>query len=244
MGTEGQQAYRGHAGTCAGRIHASRSHTQLPSCLPSLFTCQVEISCHPPKSQDQAPEDQRFPKKRDKSPESPPPSPELSSAPSALGMPQQSHHAEASPSPHAFSVEAKTEQTLATSSFAVLPLSTVETLHWRGLVPATQSSPPLGAPGTSLMAGAASSLAAPWTGGSCIPLAGISSPSLIWGSTSVPVRALLPPQCFLCSSQPQSCLSSPNHSHSAVSKETSQAAEKRRDRRHSFPWGLALNLVP
>lgn len=34
---------------------------------------------------------------------------------------------------------------------------------------------------------------APWTGGSCIPLAGIPSPSLIWGTMPAPVRALPPP---------------------------------------------------
>lgn len=128
MATKGKQAYRGHTGTCAGCSHTSRSHRQLPSCLPSFFTCQVEISCHLPESQDQAPEDQTFPKKRDEVPKSPLPSQALSSAPSSLGVPQQPHHVEASLPPHSLSVEARTQQTPVTSSFALLPLSTAQTV--------------------------------------------------------------------------------------------------------------------
>lgn len=242
-GTEGQQAYRGHAGTCAGRSDASRSQAQLPSCLTSFFTCQVEISCHPPESEDQVPEDQRFPKKGDKAPKSPPLSPALSSAPSALGVPQQPHHAEASPSPHFFSVEARTEQTLATSSFAVLPLSTVETVPLERARACSTEQPTAWCTG-HITDGRGSQLPGSSLDRRLVHPAGWHPLPLVdLGEHPCPCQGFAS-STVLCGSQPRSWLSPPNHSHSAVSKETSQAAEKRRDRRHSFPWGLALNLVP
>lgn len=67
------RATRGYVMACIGHSHSSRSHMQLSSCLTSLLTCQLVISCHPLQSQDKGPKDQRFLKKKDEALRPPPP---------------------------------------------------------------------------------------------------------------------------------------------------------------------------
>jgi len=132
-------------------------------------------------------------------------------------MPQQPHHTEVSTLSHSLSVEASTEQMVETSSFAVLPLDRVEAVPLERAYACNTEQPQLGAQGTSLMAEASRTPAAPWTGSSYIPLSGTTLDIL--GEHPCPCQGFAT-STALCSSPSQSCLSPANHSHSAVSKET------------------------
>lgn len=158
---------------------------------------QVEISIHPPESQGQSHQDQRF---LGTTPKSPLPRLALSCAPFALDIPQQPHQAEGPPGP--LPVRGADNQ-----------LQGCAASQWSGDSPMERAytcnmeQPPC-APGTSLRI----SLAAPWTEGSYISLAGNPCPLLILGEHPYPCQASAAFMVF-CSSQPHFCLSPPNHSH-------------------------------